>query len=206
MARGGRANEGWLGRRSVAFWTVVSGMAAVATLLVAIGSPGSTDDSHDTGQSNASQPDIVTEPPAPSGSSKGEPKYLADLDVVGLDEVGSPTAGPAEIAGSSYARGILMMCVDYELTDREYNLGAKSSTLSGVLGFDDNEDAAGLTADVTIYGDGRLLLARNLTLGKAFNVRISVKGFVRLRIACQLRWHDDFRMPSIVFGNALLAP
>jgi hypothetical protein len=198
------ANHGWLGRRSVAFWTVVSGMAAVVTLVVAIGSSGAHGSSDNVRSTDLPQPDIATGQSIVSGSSGRESRYLADLDVIGLDEVGSPTAGPVEIAGVSYARSILLMCVDSGLNDREYNLGGKSSILSGVLGFDDDEDASGLTADITIYGDGNMLIEKSLTVGNAVQVSVPVRGFLRLRIACQLRWHDDFRMPSIAFGNALL--
>jgi hypothetical protein len=55
-----------------------------------------------------------------------------------------------------------------------------------VIGFGDDEDATRMSANATIYGDGRALVTVQASLGHPRAVDINVAGVLRLRISASL--------------------
>ncbi|MBV1855103.1 NPCBM/NEW2 domain-containing protein [Catellatospora tritici] len=181
-------NGGWLGQRSVAFWTVVAGIAALVTLCISPFRFGDGDNapsgvSETAGVSpNQSVPagrPSDTEPSPPASATGGA--YLADLPIVGgccggraavtLSGVEYPTSF---VINTGYSR--------LDGSDAEFNLGGKGSRLIAMVGVDDSENARGIKVDLTFYGDDRTLKAVTVSLTHPVKVNINVSGVIRLRV------------------------
>ena len=193
------SHGGFLGERHVAFWTVLGGMAAVLGIIITVfllteggGSSGATSvtpppiGGHSSMQ--AQSPSVAVSPMKSSPQASVRPPvltYLSDLTPVG----GTRTGGGSDvtISGVDYPHSVVILCLGSDVTGQqdnniEYNTGLKGRQFTGLVGIGDTEDASGIAADVSFYGDGNLLKTAKVTLGHPDLVHFSLKGVLRLQI------------------------
>jgi hypothetical protein len=94
------------------------------------------------------------------------------------------TQGRAVVNGRQYSDALLLKPMCYGGDDSRsgsYNLGRDWSTLSFTAGLTDT--ATDQTMQVTVEGDGEVLLAVTVTLGQPEEVEIDVSDVLRLRIS-----------------------
>jgi hypothetical protein len=215
-----RTNEPWHGPRSVAFWTIVGSTAGVLSLIVAIVAFGGSGTNH-ANIATTPSPDpgltgSTSVPPADNSSiatqlsdtpTRVSQTYLADLDPIeGLySDLSWTKRGGVEISGRSYPHSVQPICPGH--TQRlEYNVAKKYSQFSAELGIGDDADSNAI-ADVTIYGDERVLKAATVQVGKSIALKLDIHNVLRLAIQCEPRSvHPDRGIPafSAALGDALI--
>jgi NPCBM/NEW2 domain len=200
---------GWLSHRSVSFWTVVGGIAAVLALLVAIwgaARPGAVAPSSGTSPSTMTtsvpeSSDSVSESPFSPPPSRQAVTYIADIPPI--DNVREP--GPVDLSGVSYAHSVFIFCWEPG-SSVEWNVGGvHASRLEGMVGIGDDQDASGLKFKVSVYGDDRLLKTLSVSLAHPEKLDVDVRGVTRLRVSTtRNNFTYDIRPVDVAIGDARL--
>lgn len=85
-----------------------------------------------------------------------------------------------------YPHSVLIYCISARDNDIEYNLGGAANRLTGTVGLGDTENASGMSANVSFYGDGHLLQTVKTALGQPKKIDLKITGILRLRIVATL--------------------
>ena len=105
--------------------------------------------------------------------------YLEELDAID----GGCSSGETAVNGQSFQHSVY--CSPSSYSDDEqvttYLLNRLTSSVEGVIGVTDQSDP-GLTADVALVGDGRVLWAGSLRYGQAAAFTADTRGVLRLEI------------------------
>jgi NPCBM/NEW2 domain len=154
-----------------------------------------------------STPSAAQTTPAPVTSKSSQVltvTYLSDLTPVAGNAQPIDTNGTnVTISGVDYTHSVPIFCSNGRVNDLEYNLGNRAKRFMGVAGIGDTEDASGLSALVSFYGDGHLIETVHVRLAQPNAVKLSVSGVLRLRIAAQLvQSASDARSITVSVGNA----
>jgi hypothetical protein len=204
-------NHGWLGQRSVAFWTVAAGVTAVITLIITLvtfadngGNSASRADSgapSTTGVSSAVTSTSTGSASAPSGTA-GAPGsqpvtyFLTSQSGTNIDTSTNEipyfngyveSASPQEVNGQEFARNLNfgLVCSDTSSKFADYNLGRHFDTFTTTAGLSDISKSAGYQFE--IWKDGLRVFVATLHRGQAKRLKISVKGVLTLRLgACSV--------------------
>lgn len=193
---------GWLGQRSVAFWTVVAGIAAAITLLISLISLASNDatspskadttpQSSATGPSNT-LPVIASTSPATNPASQPVTYFLASQASTEFDNSTNEIpyfngfvepASPQEVNGEEFSRNLNfgLVCSDTSPKFADYNLGRHFDTFSTTIGLSDISKSAGYQFE--IWKDGQRVYVTTLHRGQSRHVEMTVKGVLTLRLA-----------------------
>ena len=204
-------NHGWLGQRSVAFWTVAAGVTAVITLIVTLvtfadngGNSSSKADSKAPTATGASGTAISTatgSAPAQSGGtgtpdSQSVTYFLASQSGTSIDTSTNEipyfngyveSASPQEVNGQQFARNLNfgLVCSDTSSKFADYNLGRHFDTFTTTVGLSDISRSAGYQFE--IWKDGTRVFVATLHRGQARRLKIPVKGILTLRLgACSV--------------------
>jgi NPCBM/NEW2 domain len=168
--------------------------------------PGSLDSQSGVGTSSTG---AGQEESAASASAQGGEKnsanftYLSDLEPVAGNAVGTIPGTNATIRGKDYPHSVLIFCLGGRDNDFEYDLGTKGTRLLATAGIGDDEDARDLPANVSFYGDGKLLKTVKVSLGRPKQVDVDISGILRLRIAATLvQSVYDGRNITVAIGDA----
>ncbi len=120
------------------------------------------------------------------GDAPGD-TFLSELRPFHLENMHSGNllynaAGNMTMAGIKYHSGIQLRQSDWGVPKARFNLDAKYSSLTGLVGLDDNHHRE--PRAVSFYGDDRLLATVNLTPQepKPKPVEINIKGVLVLKI------------------------
>lgn len=188
---------GWLGQRSVAFWTVVAGIAAAITLAITIISLASgSSTAASPPQASASEPPgspSSSSPPGPTSTQVSQPVTYF-LDSQASDSFDNSAheipyfngfvepASPQEVNGQQFARNLNFgfTCSDTSSKFADYNLGRHFDTFSTTLGLSDISKSAGYQFE--IWKDGRRVYVATLHRGQSRRIKMSVKGILSLRL------------------------
>lgn len=120
--------------------------------------------------------------------------YLSDMSTVAQNSL-SYAPGIQKSNGKSYPHGILIS--PYSAGGSvEYDFSRQYRQLTGELGFDDKA-SSDATAQIEIYGDGRLLTEQNITFGTTTPVQVDVTDVLRVRIAVSVTGGKG----SVVLGD-----
>lgn len=152
-----------------------------------------------TTTTSTSLPDSPGEISAPVGI-----QYLADftaVDVYAYDL----ESGRGNLSGTAFTRAVMIDPSYDNISYAEYDLGRKYVTLTGSLGLldDSRSDKA---MKVQIYGDGRMLLERDVRLGDSVPFELDVTDVLRLRLQVTDLGTDRFDGGSVIFGDPALDP
>ncbi|MGQ4383732.1 hypothetical protein [Streptomyces sp. SAS_270] len=117
--------------------------------------------------------------------------------------MGTGNGTDVAMSGVDYPHSVIIFCVGGRANDYQYNLGATGKRLLGQVGIGDSEDASGLPANVSFYGDDRLIKTVKVSLGKPAPINLDIRGVIRLRIAATLiQGVYDGRNISVSVGDA----
>ncbi|MFI0408637.1 protein kinase [Actinomadura sp. 3N508] len=142
-------------------------------------------------------------------SSKQAIQYLADIE---------PSSGDGTITGTNatnyrlsghvqvHAIGVEGSPCGNEAGGVEYDPGQHYTQLQGLAGVDDNSASAKTQVTVEFYGDARKLKSITVTLGKAKDLDVDVRGVLRLSIRWAFSHGDASRCDggTLVLGDAQL--
>jgi hypothetical protein len=112
------------------------------------------------------------------------------------------------INGVDYPHSVVILCLGSDLNGQqdnniEYNVGLKGKQFTGLVGIGDTEDANGIAADVSFYGDRTLLKTARVTLGRPKLVHFSLVGILRLQISIFIvQSPNDGRSINVSVANA----
>ncbi|GAA4225618.1 hypothetical protein GCM10022254_07890 [Actinomadura meridiana] len=142
-------------------------------------------------------------------SSKQAIQYLADIEPSSGDDVITGTnATNYRLSGHAqlHAVGVEGSPCSREAGGAEYDLGQHYTLLQGLAGVDDNSAAAKTQVTVEFYGDARKLKAITVTLGKAKDLDVDVRGVLRLSIRWTFSGGDASKCAggTLVLGDAQL--
>jgi hypothetical protein len=167
--------------------------------------PSPTSDPTPSGSPSASPGTSTSD--GPGTTSTAEVGYLDEID--DTDRNGGFRRESVNMAGVNYLRSVQFTC-NGKNTYFVFPV-AGFQTLTFQLGIDDaTEDAFGLAADVTFYGDSGRQLGKKLTaaLGPAKKVDLDIRGVNQLKIKCygrDSRTNEHEPVPYIAFGEAVLS-
>jgi hypothetical protein len=114
--------------------------------------------------------------------------FVSDLDAI----QGGCSRGPAAINGTTYQDSL--SCSPSSYGDDEqvttFLLDRLTSSVEGVIGVDDESDP-GLTVDVRLVGDGRVLFTGTLRYGEASTFAADTRGVLRLELRYRATSEDE---------------
>lgn len=124
--------------------------------------------------------------------------YLADMEPVDKTNLyGFNSDGATKANGKAYSHGILVTpAPSGQVGTIEYDFSRQYRKLTGELGLDD-KSASDAIGKVEIYGDGRQLLAQDVSFGQTVPVDLDVTDVLRVKITVAT---VDGKS-SIVFGD-----
>lgn len=106
--------------------------------------------------------------------------YLADTDAVGAD---SPKSGVESISGTTYAHSVSSSSYLYGDSKKsyEFDLGRHYDTLTAMAGVTDKSGSASRVL-LEVYGNGRKLFSKEVSLGHPVSVQVGITGVLRLEL------------------------
>ncbi|MEV0269805.1 NPCBM/NEW2 domain-containing protein [Hamadaea sp. NPDC050747] len=214
-------SRGVIGERSVAFWTVVSGVCAVLTMVVGGAAWGWTQlrgpDRHAAAPSpstlaSAHTPGVATGPSSPEPSSTIEPpristqspfaaqevKYLANLKPVNeYAWFGTWADTTATVNNTTYTKAITTSTCGYDLY-REYLVKRQYRFFKADVGIADNTEDA-VAAEVQVLDEkGEVLQRATVQPGEATPFEVPIDDVLRLRLVVK-EWGCGSRI--VVWGD-----
>jgi hypothetical protein len=129
--------------------------------------------------------------------------FLSELDAL----EGGCSSGPAAINGTTYQDSLSCSASSSGSDERvtTYLLDRLTSSVEGVAGIDDGSDP-GLTVDVRLIGDGRVLFTGTLRYGEATTFTADTRGVLRLEIGYRTTSEDESGSFALGDARAVGAP
>ncbi|BAW07943.1 NPCBM/NEW2 domain-containing protein [Nocardia seriolae] len=131
-------------------------------------------------------------------------QYLMNFSrIAGYEDLHFDT-GLAYVSGTPYPRSVMIDPRIGEPAHAEYDLGRNFTVLDGVLGIRDDATPTGVSMQVRILADGKILFDQQIALGGSVPLHLDVAQALRLRLeVTNLARNGD---AYAVFGDLGLTP